>query len=69
MVHSEFDCQFFGNSILAPFRMIGAYATNQGNVFLWNWRTSRFAGTPTPIALEAAPMPSDYSCRVDKYQS
>jgi hypothetical protein len=69
MVHSELDCQFFGNSILAPFRVIGADATNQGHVFPWSWRTSGLTGTPTPIALEAAPVPCDYGRRLDDYQS
>ena len=60
MVHAKLDCQFFGNSILALFRVIGANVTNQGDVFFWNWGKSGLTGTPTPIALEAAPVPSDH---------
>ena len=68
MVYSKLDCQFFGNSILAPFRMIGADATKQGYVLHWNWGAPDLTGPPTPMALEAAPGPSNHGLRFDHNQ-
>jgi hypothetical protein len=68
MVHAKLDSQLFGNSILAPLGMVAADATNQLNVVAGDRRSSGFARAPTPIALEATPVPCDYGLRLDGQQ-
>ena len=68
VLDSQLDFQLLGDLVLAPFRVIGADATNQGDVVSWDRRTSGFAGTPTPISLKATPMPRDHGFRFDHNQ-